>query len=374
MRSCAPALLRSCSKVVLCTALILGPGAVWATDADGDGIEAAWEATYGLSDNNAADASLDPDGDFLTNLGEYLAKTSPTDPDTYNDGVPDVYNYGLEGYWRFSEATGTPASTANKVAGAPALTLNGASITGSGLFDNALRSTYYSQNVTAAAALFSSVMEWSFSGWFKMDSVQGTNVIFAAKATSSSTNAIGAHLSATSWGNMTLYVTLAGSTYSSTVYVASGSSYHHLAVSRNQTTNKAEVYFDGALVTAHPVTASPEPLTLASGQFKVSSVPYPGYPGYSYWFYGSIDDVRLYKRRLVATEIEALYNNGLTSSGAAKYWTLSYLLNNSAQGQADADSDGYTNLAEVIAGSDPQSNTSKPVPAATGYQLHTKLG
>ena len=316
---------------------------------------------------------MDPDGDFLTNLGEFLAKTNPADADTYNDGVLDVYNQGLEGYWRFSETTGTPASTANKVSGGPALTLNGASIVTNGLFDNALKSTYYSQNVQAAAIVLSNAMEWSFSGWFKMDTVQGTNVIFAAKASSSSTNAIGAHLSASGWGNMTLFATLNGITYSGTVNIANGSGYHHLVVSRNQTTNTAEVYFDGSLVNVHAVTSSPEPLSLDSGQFKVSTVPYPGYPGYHYWFYGSIDDVRLYQRRLPATDVEALYNNGLSSSGAAKYWTLAYLLNNS-QGQADQDNDGFSNLSEVIAGTDPQKSSSKPVPASTGYQLHTKLG
>ena len=110
---------RSCNRVVLCTALILGTGAVWATDAYGDGIKAAREAICGLSGSNAADASLDPDGDFLTNLGEHLAATNPSNADTPNDGIVDVYDHGLGGYWRFSETAGYPypASTANAVAG-----------------------------------------------------------------------------------------------------------------------------------------------------------------------------------------------------------------------------------------------------------------
>ena len=116
---------------------------------------------------------------------------------------------------------------------------------------------------------------------------------------------------------------------------------------------------------------SPEPLNFSSGQFKVSTreIPY----GYNDYIYGSIDDVRLYKRRLLATDVEALYNQGNSSSLAAKYWTLSYLLNNPL-GQQDSDLDGFTNLAEVIAGSDPNNISSIPVPATTGYQLYTKLG
>ena len=376
LRSCAPALLRSYKLAAAVLFLSLSAGSR-ATDADGDGMEATWESNNGLSDSNAADASLDPDGDFLTNLGEYLAKTNPNDADTYNDGVLDVYNQSLEGYWRFSETNYSypfyPSSTANAVTGGPALTLNGASIAAGGLFGNALKPIYYMQNVNVGAVVLNGAMEWSFSGWFKMDTVQSTNVIFAARASASSTNIIGAHLSGSSWGNMTLYVTLNGNNYSCTVNIAQGSGFHHLAVSRDQQTNKADIYLDGSLVHSAAPTSSPEPLSLASGQFKISTVPIPGYTGYQAYFYGSIDEVRLYRRRLPATDVEALYTQGCTSANAAKYWTLSYLLNNPL-GQVDTDNDGFTNLAEIIAGSDPQSSSSKPVPASTGYQLHTKLG
>lgn len=49
-------------------------------DADSDGLPDDWEARYGLSSHDAADALLDSDGDGMTNLAECLAGTNPTDP------------------------------------------------------------------------------------------------------------------------------------------------------------------------------------------------------------------------------------------------------------------------------------------------------
>ncbi len=46
-------------------------------DDDDDGIPDTWETKNGLNPLDAADASLDPDGDGLTNLQEYQGNTDP---------------------------------------------------------------------------------------------------------------------------------------------------------------------------------------------------------------------------------------------------------------------------------------------------------
>jgi len=61
-------------------------------DDDNDGLPDTYEESHAFLDPfNASDATLDQDGDSLTNLQEYLAGTDPTKADTDNDGLPDSY-------------------------------------------------------------------------------------------------------------------------------------------------------------------------------------------------------------------------------------------------------------------------------------------
>nr|WP_281830445.1 GlyGly-CTERM sorting domain-containing protein [Vibrio nigripulchritudo] len=60
-----------------------------AKDTDNDGMADSWENRYGLDINNASDASLDNDGDKLTNLEEHDANTLPDLSDSDGDSLSD---------------------------------------------------------------------------------------------------------------------------------------------------------------------------------------------------------------------------------------------------------------------------------------------
>ena len=49
-------------------------------DSDADGMPDAWELTHNLDPASASDAPLDPDGDGLSNLSEFIAGTTPRNP------------------------------------------------------------------------------------------------------------------------------------------------------------------------------------------------------------------------------------------------------------------------------------------------------
>ena len=59
-------------------------------DRDADGISDDWESYYGLNPDDATDANLDPDGDGISNLGEYRLRRDPNNQDTQSGETGQV--------------------------------------------------------------------------------------------------------------------------------------------------------------------------------------------------------------------------------------------------------------------------------------------
>ena len=82
---------------LLLTVVVGGPVAAQGADADGDGLEDAFELRWGLSSPELADtdgdglidSAEDDDADRLSALGEQRFGTDPGNPDTDGDGVAD---------------------------------------------------------------------------------------------------------------------------------------------------------------------------------------------------------------------------------------------------------------------------------------------
>jgi hypothetical protein len=61
-------------------------------DLDSDSMPDAWEISNGLN-TSINDSALDPDGDGLTNLQEFILRTNPKDADTDDDNLPDEWEF-----------------------------------------------------------------------------------------------------------------------------------------------------------------------------------------------------------------------------------------------------------------------------------------
>ncbi len=138
--------------------------------------------------------------------------------------------------------------------------------------------------------------------------------------------------------------------------------YHHVAVTRNQTTGEKQIYIDGVLNTSQLATLNPlsDPRSLAIGCKIDASQPDPINLSPSQYFNGLLDDIQVYSGVLSSNVVAQLYANpGSTAAVSGGGHTLvahyafddrgNYGLDSSGQGNDINCGSGWgTNLSEVI--------------------------
>jgi hypothetical protein len=80
--------MRSLVVPLAVLSIVVGAGAAFAADSDGDGMPDRWERNHGLAANKP-NADGDPDRDRLKNIDEYFNHGDPKDGDTDDDGLTD---------------------------------------------------------------------------------------------------------------------------------------------------------------------------------------------------------------------------------------------------------------------------------------------
>jgi hypothetical protein len=326
--------------------------ALFNVDSIGDGIPDWWRQQYfgsAATTNSSSCASCDPDGDGYSNLQEYNAGTVPTNSASFPSSIPP----NLVLWWKLDEGSGTNISD-SALNGNDGL-LEGGSLSScwtSGILSNALRfggittnwvsvpynpSLVPTQAFTVAAWVFPPTNnEFDIENWDAFNNGNYLIEVFPNSASFLLSSTGGGIYSADFTTNM----------------------WHHFA--GVYTGTNALLYVDGNCVGTMPVTGG---ITPVHNPFII------GWPDQLY-DQGSADDIRLYNRALSSNEVVALFltpNAASFGDGIPNWWRQQYFgsaatTNSSSCATCDPDGDGYSNLQEYNAGTDPTNPSSYPLP------------
>lgn len=213
-----------------------------------------------------------------------------------------------DGLWKFNETSGTTAadSSGNAYHGttvySPTWNPDGKSTGAITLIADA------NDRVTLPAAVAHNASDFTFAAWFRTTKTTGSNAILSG-ANSSNNN------------ELTLYLANAGATVTFTTGENASSNvswnlsssladgtWHHVAVVRNDVNDKVTLYIDGEskgelTTTLSTLTIDTGGLVLGEEQDTVG-----GAFTTAEAFAGSLDDVRIYRSALTATDVDAIVN------------------------------------------------------------------
>ena len=163
-----------------------------------------------------------------------------------------------------------------------------------------------SKIVIPASTSIAQQNNYTFSAWFKTDTLGVMQTIYAFNSSSTYQSAIFIH----SNGTNNIRIFSAGSNYYSSDNIYTNNQWYHIAVTKSST-NGIVAYLDGVGIINEP-TATANNVQPAAGDNRIG-----GYKttSESLWFDGLIDQVRIFDRALDGTEAYQLYAEGARGTG-----------------------------------------------------------
>lgn len=150
--------------------------------------------------------------------------------------------------------------------------------------------------------------------------------------------------------------------------------WHHFVGVWDQITGVRSLYVDGVL--SHDVTTLGDVMAMAAGQHLVLGGRQTDGVNFGAYFSGKLFDVRIYKQKLFAQQVQAIMTAATPNPFTA--WINNYPALSDKTAGGDPDHDGMTNDQEFAFGLDPSSGASvNPITAlpnkATGIFRYTRL-
>jgi alpha-tubulin suppressor-like RCC1 family protein len=341
-------------------------------DWDGDGMQTWWEIDHGLAfgppdgafgENGAAG---DPDGDGVTNLGEWNLRAqgfSPRMPDSDGDGYSDSVSTDLAGYWKLDEEGGIIAADASQE-GASGSIFSESSMppvwgsegirTGSLVFGSSSDS-----RLELPATVLSGAVEVTISLWFK----SGSALTAGSARTLASAAAFAQPGGTTSQWTISLDRSAAGQLQLTTASaeitqswpigwpVDTSGEWHHLVVVRRADGIKARL--DGIEIGNLSVSL-PALQVSAGGLLLGRSRDTAGSLAASTGWIGALDEVRYYRKAIGDAYLSRLFSpNDSDDDGLPDAWEMKWFGNLTRSGSDDSDLDGTSNSQEYVSGQSP---------------------
>jgi hypothetical protein len=221
-------------------------------------------------------------------------------------------NTGLEGYWKFDEASGTLANDSSS--GGNNGTLTNGPTWGAGKVNNALTFNGTTQYVSTGNATLGS-SAFTVTAWVKPATVSTTAMVLYYSNTGN-TNRLMMRLNNT--GHLEFYDEASGSIASTATL--SANAWRFVAMTFDGSTKR--LYVDSI---ADSTGSSAYNSSANSGPYYIGKDPINGN-----FFNGTIDEVRIYNRALSASDVLTLYNSTATACASPTGYAGDEIYNNGA--------------------------------------------